>query len=163
MGCADPSSTEMDVRRLGELDGRLIRRNGGAVEHIEDRGRSAVGRSWLSAPRAQLAKGRWGGGGGVSVYRHAECAALDGLVSAVRAGESRSLLMIGEPGVGKTALLAYLVGRASGCRVVRRSGVEAEMELAFAYLHQLCAPLLDRAERLPGPQREGTAQGSVDS
>jgi hypothetical protein len=56
--------------------------------------------------------------------------------------------------VGKTALLDYLVGRASGCRVVRLAGVQSEMELAFAGLHQLCAPLLDRDKALPGPQRE---------
>ncbi len=60
----------------------------------------------------------------------------------------------GEPGVGKTVLLDYLVGRASGCRVVRAVGVQSEMELAFAGLHQLCAPMLDHAESLPVPQRE---------
>ena len=60
----------------------------------------------------------------------------------------------GEPGVGKTALLDYLAGRASGCLVVRAVGVQSEMELAFAGLHQLCAPMLDHAESLPGPQHE---------
>ena len=60
----------------------------------------------------------------------------------------------GEPGVGKTALLEYLAGQASGCRVVRAAGVQSEMELAFAGLHQLCAPMLDRLERLPAPQRD---------
>ena len=60
----------------------------------------------------------------------------------------------GEPGVGKTALLDYLAVRASGCRVARAAGVQSEMELAFAGLHQLCAPMLDHAESLPGPQRE---------
>ena len=67
----------------------------------------------------------------------------------------------GEPGVGKSALLEYLAGRAAGCRVVRTAGVESEMELAFAGLHQLLAPVLDRVEGLPGPQREalGTAFG----
>jgi len=60
----------------------------------------------------------------------------------------------GEPGVGKSALLDYLAGRAAGCRVVRAAGVESEMELAFAGLHQLLAPVLDHAEGLPGPQRE---------
>ena len=60
----------------------------------------------------------------------------------------------GEPGVGKTVLLDYLAGRASGCRVARAVGVQSEMELAFAGLHQLCAPMLDHAESLPGPQRE---------
>ena len=64
------------------------------------------------------------------------------------------LVVRGEPGVGKSALLDYLAGRAAGCRVVRASGVESEMELAFAGLHQLLTPVLDRAERLPEPQRE---------
>src|SRR6059058_1008469 len=86
---------------------------------------------------------------------------LDRLAAAVRAGESRTLVVRGEPGVGKTALLEYLAGQASGCRVVRAVGVQSEMELAFAALHQLCAPMVDRLERLPGPQREalGTAFG----
>ena len=60
----------------------------------------------------------------------------------------------GEPGVGKTALLDYLAGQAPGCRVARAVGVQSEMELAFAGLHQLCAPMLDRLERLPVPQRD---------
>src|SRR4051812_38331473 len=62
--------------------------------------------------------------------------------------------MRGEAGVGKTALLGYAVGSGSDLRVLRAAGVESEMELAFAALHQLCAPLLDLLERLPGPQRE---------
>ena len=86
--------------------------------------------------------------------RRAERGVLDGLAEAVRAGESRVLVVHGEPGVGKTALLEYLAARAAGCRVLRVSGVESEMELAFAGLHQLCAPLLDRLRVLPGPQRE---------
>jgi hypothetical protein len=56
--------------------------------------------------------------------------------------------------VGKTALLEYAVEHASGCRVVRAAGVQSEMELAFAGLHQLLAPMLDRVERLPVPQRD---------
>ena len=64
------------------------------------------------------------------------------------------LLVRGDPGIGKTALLNYLAGRASGCRVVRVAGVQSEMELAFAGLHLLCAPMLDRLDRLPVPQRE---------
>jgi DNA-binding CsgD family transcriptional regulator len=86
--------------------------------------------------------------------RRAECGALDGLVQAVRAGESRVLVVHGEAGVGKTALLQYLADRASRCRVLRVVGVQSEMELAFAGLHQLCAPLLDRLGVLPGPQQE---------
>ena len=79
---------------------------------------------------------------------------LDRLVDAVRLGQSRALVVRGEPGVGKTALLRYLVDRASGCRVVRVVGVQSEMELAFAGLHQMLAPMLDRLEHLPNPQRE---------
>ena len=86
--------------------------------------------------------------------RHAECDVLGRLVAAVRAGESRALVVHGEPGVGKTALLEYLAGQASGCRVAHAGGVQSEMELAFAVLHQLCAPMLDRLERLPASQRD---------
>ncbi len=99
--------------------------------------------------------------------RRGECGVLDQLISAVRAGGSRVLVVRGEPGVGKSALLDYLAGGASGCRVVRVAGVESEMELAFAGLHQLLAAVLDRVERLPGPQRDalrtafGLAAGPV--
>src|ERR1700730_665952 len=86
--------------------------------------------------------------------RHSERGVLDRFVAGVRAGESRALVVRGESGAGKTVLLDYLAGRASGCRVVRAVGVQSEMELAFAGLHQLCAPMLDHAEVLPGPQRE---------
>lgn len=88
------------------------------------------------------------------VGRRAECAELDGLLWAVRAGESRALVLVGEAGVGKTALLDQLAAQASGCRVLRASGVASEMQLAFSGLHQVCAPLLDRAGRLPAPQRD---------
>jgi DNA-binding CsgD family transcriptional regulator len=86
--------------------------------------------------------------------RHGECQALDRLLARARAGESRVLVLRGEAGVGKTVLLDYVARRASGCRVLAATGVESEMELAFAGLHQLCAPVLDRLDRLPGPQRE---------
>src|SRR5215212_2239922 len=85
--------------------------------------------------------------------RRRECDVLDQLVNAARAGESRALVVRGEPGVGKTALLDYLAEHAAGCRVARVAGVQSEMELAFAGLHQLCAPMLGRLQRLPGPQR----------
>jgi len=93
--------------------------------------------------------------------RRSECATLDRLLDAVRAGESRALVVRGEPGVGKSALLDYLLERAAGCRAVRAAGVQSEMELAFAGLHQLCAPMLHRLGRLPAPQRDalGTAFG----
>jgi DNA-binding CsgD family transcriptional regulator len=91
--------------------------------------------------------------------RRNECAALDRLVEHVRAGQSQALVLRGEAGVGKTALLDYLQGRASGCRIARAAGVESEMELPFAGLHQLCAPMLHRLGRLPGPQ--GDALGAA--
>jgi DNA-binding CsgD family transcriptional regulator len=86
--------------------------------------------------------------------RRAECGVLDQVLGAVRAGESRALVVHGEAGAGKTALLAYLAGRAAGCRIADVAGVQSEMELAFAGLHQLCVPLLGRLEVLPAPQRE---------
>ena len=86
--------------------------------------------------------------------RRSERDALDRLVDAVRGGHSRALVVRGEPGVGKTALLEYLAGRARECRVARAVGVQTEMELAFAGLNQLCAPMLDRAGYLPVPQRD---------
>src|SRR5262245_32774287 len=84
--------------------------------------------------------------------RSGERAALDELVASVRAGPSRALVLRGEAGVGKSALLEYLARRAKGCVIARAAGVESEMELAFAGLHQLCGPFVDRLDRLPGPQ-----------
>jgi DNA-binding CsgD family transcriptional regulator len=86
--------------------------------------------------------------------RHGERELFDRLVEAVRAGESRALVVRGEPGVGKTVLLDYLADQAHGCRVARAAGVQSEMELAFAGLHQLCAPVMDHLDRLPAPQRD---------
>ena len=86
--------------------------------------------------------------------RRVEREALERLLEAVRGGQSRVLVVSGEPGVGKTALLESAIGSASGFRVARAVGVESEMELAFAALQQLCAPMLDRLDRLPGPQRD---------
>ncbi|HEV3294336.1 MAG TPA: AAA family ATPase, partial [Streptosporangiaceae bacterium] len=92
--------------------------------------------------------------GPVLTGRLSERAVLDRFVADVLAGEGRALVVRGEPGVGKTALLDYLAKQASGCLVVRAAGVQSEMELAFAALHQLCAPLLDHADSLPVPQRD---------
>ncbi|MCO1659929.1 helix-turn-helix transcriptional regulator [Pseudonocardia humida] len=86
--------------------------------------------------------------------RRSECAALDRLTADAREGRSRVLVLRGEAGVGKSALVEYLLGRAAGCRVARAVGVESEMEMAFAGLHQLCAPLLGHLDNLPGPQRD---------
>jgi DNA-binding CsgD family transcriptional regulator len=89
--------------------------------------------------------------------RQSECAALDELLVAVRSGGSGALVVRGEAGIGKSALLEYATTHASGFRLARATGVESEMELAFAGLQQLCAPMLDRLERLPDPQRDALA------
>jgi predicted ATPase len=95
------------------------------------------------------------------IDRRAECGLLDRVVRDVRSGQSRVLVIHGDPGIGKTALMDYVAEQASGCRLVRASGVEAETELAYAALHQLCLPILERLEHLPPPQRDalGTAFG----
>ncbi|GID27577.1 LuxR family transcriptional regulator [Paractinoplanes brasiliensis] len=83
------------------------------------------------------------------------------MLSAVRGGQGRSLVIHGEPGVGKSILLDYLIARASDCRVVSAAGIPSEAELAYAALHHVCAPLLGRLGELPEPQRDavGTAFG----
>lgn len=86
--------------------------------------------------------------------RRDECATLDRLLDEARAGRSGALAVWGEAGVGKTALLEYAVDSASDLMVLRAAGVESETELAFAALHQLCTPLLDRLDRLSGPRRD---------
>ena len=106
--------------------------------------------------RGDRGPGLWG--------RRSECDSLEQLLAGVRAARSGVLVLRGEAGIGKTALLEYLASRASGCRIARATGVESEMELAFAGLHQLCAPFLDRIDRLPDPQRDAlqTAFGMRD-
>jgi hypothetical protein len=91
----------------------------------------------------------------VLLGRTAECAVVDGVLEQARAGTGGVLLVTGEPGVGKSALLEQATWSASGSgfRVVRTSGVESEAELAFAGLQQLCAPLLGGLAELPGAQR----------
>ncbi len=83
-----------------------------------------------------------------------ECAQLDGLREGALEGRGGVLMVRGEAGVGKTALLEYAIESAPTLRVIRVAGIESEMELAFAGLHQLCAPMLDRLDRVPGPQRD---------
>src|ERR1700761_6303153 len=97
----------------------------------------------MSAIRARAFVGRTG-----------ERDVLDGLLTRVRRGESDALVIRGEAGIGKTALLRYAARQASGFRVAEVTGVEAKMELPFAGTHQLCAPMLDRLHALPTPQRE---------
>jgi DNA-binding CsgD family transcriptional regulator len=89
--------------------------------------------------------------------RRSERQLIDRLLEAARSGQSAVLVIRGEPGIGKTALLDYAVSAAAGLRILRVTGVESEMELPFAAVHQLCAPLLDRMEQLPGPQQEALA------
>jgi hypothetical protein len=99
--------------------------------------------------------------------RRDECAVLDRLLQRVRGGESSVLVLRGEAGIGKTALLEFVAEQAAGCRVARAVGVQGEMELAFAGLHHLCAPMLDGMGRLPTPQQDalavafGVQQGSA--
>jgi DNA-binding CsgD family transcriptional regulator/tetratricopeptide (TPR) repeat protein len=96
--------------------------------------------------------------------RRSECDALDDLLARVRTGQSRVLVVRGEAGIGKTALLDCLAGSAPDFRIVRAAGVESEMELAYAGLHQLCAPFADHIDGLPDPQQDAleTAFGRRD-
>ncbi|MEV6823892.1 AAA family ATPase [Amycolatopsis sp. NPDC051102] len=95
------------------------------------------------------------------IGRHSECATLDRLLAAARSERGQVLVLRGEAGIGKTALLEYADAQAREFRVARAAGVEAEQVMAYAGLHQLCAPFLDRLDRLPEPQRDalGTAFG----
>jgi DNA-binding CsgD family transcriptional regulator/tetratricopeptide (TPR) repeat protein len=88
------------------------------------------------------------------IGRRRECGLLKRLAEGVRAGQSQALVVRGEPGAGKTVLLDYLAGQARGCQVARAAGVQSEMELAFAGLHQLCGPMLDHLDGIPRPQRD---------
>jgi DNA-binding CsgD family transcriptional regulator len=100
----------------------------------------------------------------VLLDREPERAALDGLLETVRGGRSGVLVLRGEPGVGKTALLEYTIESAAGLRIAQVAGVESEMEFTFAALHQLCEPMLDELDCLPVPQRTalGVAFGMRD-
>src|ERR1700750_2181846 len=104
-----------------------------------------------------MADGRSALGGLVLRGRQDECAVIDGMLEDAREGRSGVLVLRAEAGVGKTALLDYAIRSAGDLWVLRAVGVEAEMELPFAALHQLCGPLLDRLDGLPGPQREALA------
>jgi hypothetical protein len=86
--------------------------------------------------------------------RRKEREALDRLLDEVRMGRSAVLVLHGEPGAGKTALLNYAARRASNFRIERAWGVESEMELPYAGMQQLCARTLDLLPELPTPQRD---------
>jgi DNA-binding CsgD family transcriptional regulator len=86
--------------------------------------------------------------------RASERETLDRVLESVRGGQSAILVVRGEPGVGKTAVLRYAARQASGFRVAEIAGVEPEMELPFAGLHQLCAPMLPHLGALPKPQQD---------
>src|SRR3954454_10102355 len=89
--------------------------------------------------------------------RRRECEQITGLVAAAKAGRSQVLVLRGEAGIGKTALLEFLLDRVTGCLVARAAGVESELELAFAGLQELCSPYLARLEKLPGRQADALA------
>ena len=86
--------------------------------------------------------------------RRSECETLDRLLIDAAGGSSRVLILRGDAGVGKSALLRYLADQVAGWHVATAVGMESEMELAYSGLHQLCAPLLDGVDQLPGPQRD---------
>jgi DNA-binding CsgD family transcriptional regulator len=130
-----------------------------AVARIKDRtGRRAV--TTVNAPLPIVVHNR-GMSSSASrrglVGRRSECEALDRVVASVTAGQSAVLVLRGEAGVGKSALTDYLVEGAAEATVLRATGVESEMELAFAGLHQLCVPIIGRLDRLPGPQHDALA------
>jgi len=102
-----------------------------------------------------MASGHPASGGVTLRGRDEERAVLDRLLDDARAGQSGVLVLRGDAGVGKTALLEHAIESASGFIVVRAVGVESEMELTYAALHQLCAPLLDRVDRIPAPATRG--------
>jgi DNA-binding CsgD family transcriptional regulator len=124
-------------------DGRLV------AEHASLRGDAQAG--------AVVRASSNGDPGPALRGRRPEGGALHGLLASVRAGQSRVLVLRGESGVGKSALLEYLVGRAGECHVMRAAGAESEAELPYAGLHRLCAPVLDLRDRLPAPQRDALA------
>ena len=96
--------------------------------------------------------------------RGGECALLDGLLSEIRQGQSRSLVLRGEAGIGKTALLEDMCERADGLLVVRGGGIECEAELAFAGLHHMCAQMVEeKLDLLPDPQREAIRRAFGES
>src|SRR3954451_12241422 len=86
--------------------------------------------------------------------RASEREVLDRLLAQGRDGQSAVLVIRGEAGIGKTALLRYAARQASGLRVAQVTGTQGEMELPFAGIQQLCAPLLDHLDALPRLQQD---------
>ena len=140
----------------------------GAVSPVRPTGRSPCTRCERSTagsrcapdldrpPRGRRTVAKWPRRHRISSGVRWECKRLDDLIQQVRSGVSATLVVRGEPGIGKTALLDYCEGRAQGCRVARVAGVESELELPLAGVHQLCAPLLRLLPQLPDPQRAGS-------
>src|SRR5499427_3624456 len=133
--CGPAGFLNAHIRELAEAC--WLRRAGGLVPDS----RAVMGMRTRSEPTLSL------------VNRQRERAALDGLLGDLRSGRGRALGVRGEAGVGKSALLEYVTGAAADMRVARAVGAESDMELAFASLHLLCAPLLGRLDDLPVPQR----------
>ena len=128
---------------IGSFHTRIGRRASGR--------RPRMGKSWPELPADA------GRSGPPLLGRQAECEALDGLLADALAGRSRVLILRGEAGIGKSALIGHVLDRLRGFWLAQAVGVESEMELAYGGLHQICAPMLDRLGRLPEPQREALA------
>jgi hypothetical protein len=92
-----------------------------------------------------------------------ECNFLDAALADARDGRSRAVVLRGEAGAGKSALLDFAVERADGWRICTAVGIESEMELAYSGLHQLCAPMLDHLDGLPAPQRSASVSRTRSS
>jgi AAA ATPase domain len=120
--------------------------------------------TWTQPSTDQMAAVHWPGNSTKLLGRRAECGMLDRLIDAVRSGESRALVLRGEPGAGKTALLDWVADQAGDMRVARVAGVQTEMGMGFAGLHQLLVPFLGGLQELPALQRLslGSAFGLLD-
>jgi DNA-binding NarL/FixJ family response regulator len=140
--CRTPQSTERDPMSL-------------SATNVGTTSRADIG--------IALVKGEMAGSTRNPVGRRHECEELDEVVARARAGNSPVLVLRGEAGAGKTSLLEHAIRSASDLSVVGAVGIESEMELAYAALHQLCTPVLDRLGQLPQPQRNalGTAFGLI--
>jgi hypothetical protein len=95
------------------------------------------------------------------VGRERECAAIQGVLDRALASEGSALVVRGEPGIGKTALLEHAAQRAGEMMLLRATGVEAEADLAFAGLYGLARPILDNLDELPAVQRAALAPFSA--